>query len=78
MIAVLGGQAIGWMWVWPALVVAGSLIIGYAAVNLARGGRESSRIGAGAGAAARRIRDECYARGEIDEQEYRRRRSVLP
>ncbi|MFH8771955.1 hypothetical protein [Streptomyces sp. NPDC017958] len=78
MIAVLGGQAIGWMWVWPAPVVAGLLIIGFATVNLTRGGRESSHIGAGAGTAARRIRDECYARGEIYEQVRRRRRSVLP
>jgi putative membrane protein len=67
----------GWMWVWPALVVVGVLIIGYAAVSLARGGRRSSGNGS-AGSAARRILDERYARGEIDEQEYRHRKSVLP
>ncbi|MGW7365347.1 SHOCT domain-containing protein [Streptomyces sp. NPDC054841] len=78
MIAVMAGQAIGWMWVWPALVVVGLLIIGYAAVNLVRGGRKPAQIGDGAGSAARRILDERYARGEIDEREYRQRRSLLP
>jgi putative membrane protein len=74
-IAVMGGQAIGWLWVWLALVAVGLMITGYAAVNLARGGRGSSQVGAGS--TARRILDECCARGEIDAQEYRRRRSVL-
>ncbi|MEU0398448.1 hypothetical protein ABZ208_38050 [Streptomyces sp. NPDC006208] len=78
MIALMGGQAIGWMWVWSALVVVGLLIIGYATMNLVRGGRKPSQIGAGAGSAARRIRDERYARGEINEQAYRQRRSMLP
>ncbi|MCX4459756.1 SHOCT domain-containing protein [Streptomyces sp. NBC_01728] len=78
MIAVLGGQAIGWMWVWLALAGVGLLIIGYATVNLARGGRKPSPTGAGAGLAARRILDERYALGEINEQEYLQRRSMLP
>ncbi|MEU1198643.1 hypothetical protein ABZ446_20685 [Streptomyces sp. NPDC005813] len=72
MIAVLGGQAIGWMSVWPALVVTVLLIIDCSTMNPARGGRVSSHMGAG----ARRIRDERQERGEIDEQEHRRRRSV--
>ncbi|MFF0133055.1 SHOCT domain-containing protein [Streptomyces mirabilis] len=77
MIAKMDGQAIGWMWVWPVLVVAGLLIIGYAVLRLPRSGRGSARGGSGSGSVARRILDECYARGEIDEQEYQHRWRVL-
>ncbi|MFE0510710.1 SHOCT domain-containing protein [Streptomyces sp. NPDC058964] len=77
MIAKMDGQAIGWMWVWPMLVVAGLLIIGYAVLRLARSGRGSSRGGSDSGSVARRILDGRYARGEIDEQEYQHRRRAL-
>jgi putative membrane protein len=61
------------------LVVAGLLILGYVVVRLAQGGQGSSLTGSGPyGSSARRILDERYARGEIDEQEYRQRRNVLP
>jgi len=75
----MGGWVMGWMWIWPVLVVAGLLIIGYVAVRLARGGQPPSPTGSdrGSGSAARRILDERYARGEIDEDEYRRRRELL-
>jgi putative membrane protein len=74
-----GGWAMGWMWVWPTLVGAGLVIIGYVAVRLAQGRQSLSPTSAGAesGSAARRILDERYARGEIDEVEYRHRRDVL-
>ena len=68
----------GWMWVWLALIVAGSAMLGYLGVRLVPG-----RPGASAttslpsGSAARRILDERYARGEIDDEEYRQRRDLL-
>lgn len=76
----MGGWAMGWMWVWPALIVAGLVIIGYVAVRLVPGRQPPSPTGAGprSGSAARRILDERYARGEIDEEDYRRRRDLLP
>ena len=74
----MGGWTMGWMWVWPVLVVAGLLIIGYVVVRLVLGGRPASPAGADVdGSAARRILDERLASGEIDEDEYRRRRSLL-
>jgi len=70
------GTTASWMWVWPLLVVVGLLILGYVGVRLAHGGRGASDPGRGS--AARRILDERYARGEIDTQEYQRRRDLLP
>jgi putative membrane protein len=64
----------GWMWVWPLLVLVGLAILGYVTVRLAQGGRSAPP---GDSATARQILDERYARGEIDEDEYRRRRSTL-
>jgi putative membrane protein len=72
----MGGWAMGWMWVWPVLIVAGLLVIGYVAVRLAQGMPPSSRRSGPS--PARRILDERYARGEIDDEEYRRRRDALP
>ncbi|MFB8128723.1 hypothetical protein [Streptomyces mirabilis] len=66
MIAKMDGQAIGWMWVWPVLVVAGLLTIGDAVLRLARNGRGSAC--GGSGSVARRI---------LDEQEYQHRWRVL-
>jgi putative membrane protein len=73
------GTAMGWMWVWPVLIVVGLVILGYVAVRLTQSWQLSGPSGSGSGAdsAARRILDERYARGEIDEEEYRRRRDVL-
>ncbi len=75
----MGGATTGWMWVWLVLVVVGLLVLGYVAVRLVQGGRASGRSGPdpGAGSSARRILDERYARGEIEEEEYRRGREVL-
>jgi putative membrane protein len=68
----VGGWAIGWAWIWPALIVVGLALLGYVALRLARGG-----LGTEDAALARRDLDERYARGEIDEPEYRRRRDQL-
>jgi len=78
-LAKLGGWMMGWMWIWPVLVVAGLLIIGYVVLRLVQGGRPTAPTGADpAHTAARRILDERFARGEIDEDDYRRRRGLLP
>lgn len=64
----------GWIWIWPVLILAGLLILGYAGVRLAQGRGLWSLPGS---TPARQILDERYARGEIDEEEYRRRRDEL-
>jgi putative membrane protein len=63
-------------WIWPLLVVVGLALLGYAGYRFVQGrpggpAREQDRSD------ARRILDERFARGEIDEAEYRRRRSTL-
>lgn len=71
-----GGAGMSWMGIiWPLLVVIGLLVLGYLGYwLLAQRGDGQSASGV---SSARRILDERYARGEIDEQEYRRRRSEL-
>ena len=75
----MGSWTMGWMWVWPVFVVVGLLILGYVAVRLAQSRQEASptRADPGLGSSARRILDERYARGEIDDEEYRRRKDEL-
>ncbi|WP_006243360.1 SHOCT domain-containing protein [Mycolicibacterium tusciae] len=72
----MGGAGMGGWWVvWPLLVLMGVLLLGYLVYRLAasRSGGQSP----GGVSSARRILDERYARGEIDDQEYRQRRSEL-
>lgn len=73
------GATMGWMWVWLVLIVVGLVILGYVGVRLVQGGQVSGRSEPDAGerSSARRILDERYARGEIGEDEYRRRRDLL-
>jgi putative membrane protein len=75
-----GGVMMGWLWAWPVLTVAGLLILGYVAVRLVQRRRISAPTGTGpsSGSSARRILDTRYARGEIDAEEYERRKGLLP
>ena len=75
----MGGATMGWMWVWPVLVVVGLLTLAYVGIRLvlARPVRSPTEARRGAGS-ARQILDERYARGEIDDEEYLRRRDLLP
>jgi putative membrane protein len=69
---------LGWMCIWPLLIVAGLVVIGYAVLHLVRDGRRTSLAPNGFGGTdPRRIVDERYARGEIGEDEYRLRRDRL-
>jgi len=72
----MNGWMFGWMWVWPLLVLAGLLLLIYGVVRLAQG-RPSVPGGTERGSSARQILDERFARGEIDEDDYRRRRAEL-
>jgi putative membrane protein len=72
----MGASGMGWMWIWPIVVLIGLLVLGFGAWRLAQGAG-GSRTGADAGSSARRILDERYARGEIDDEEYRRRRDAM-
>ncbi|MER6535843.1 SHOCT domain-containing protein [Streptomyces sp. 900105755] len=71
------GWIMGLMWSWPVFIVAG-LLTGFVVVRLIQEGLTSPPAPRSVGSAARRILDERQARGEIDEDEYRRRRSLLP
>ncbi|SCG46147.1 SHOCT domain-containing protein [Micromonospora halophytica] len=62
----------GWMWVWPLLVVAALVVLAVLVVRAVGGGGPQSGV-----RSARQVLDERYARGEIDEEEYRRRRDAL-
>ncbi len=72
----MNGWMFGWMWVWPLLVLAGLLLLIYGVVRLAQAW-SSWPGGAQRGSPARRILDERFARGEIEEDDYRRRRAQL-
>jgi putative membrane protein len=73
------GAAMGWMWVWPVLVTVGLAILGYLGVRLVQGRQGTSPAGSDpSGLDPRWILDQRYARGEIDDEEYRRRRDMLP
>ena len=66
------GPMMGWMWIWSLVGLAVLVLLVWLVVRLTGGGRD----GTGA-SSARRILDDRYARGEIDEEEYRRRRAGL-
>ena len=75
MMIMMDGSMMVWFWIWPVLMLAGLILLGYVAYRLVQGRSEG---GSSAGpSSARQILDERYARGEIDEEEYRRRREEL-
>jgi putative membrane protein len=76
------GGGVGWLWLWWLLILVGvpALVVGL--LWLARtGGDQGGGRGAKASrprtSTARQILDERFARGEIDEEEYRTRRRAL-
>ncbi len=74
----MDGSMMGWLWIWPALVLIGVVLLGYLAYRLARNSGPGADAAAVAGPpSARQILDERYARGEIDDEEYRKRRATL-
>lgn len=72
----MNGWMFGWMWIWPVLVLAGLVVLLFGVVQLIQGSSRVSR-GADPGSSARLILDERFARGEIDEDDYRHRRAQL-
>jgi putative membrane protein len=73
-----GGFGMGWMWLWWLLLLVGVVVV---LVGLMLAWRSGDRFRGGGTAprpsSAREILDERFARGEIDEEEYRARRRVL-
>jgi putative membrane protein len=63
-----------WMLGWSLLLIAGLVALVWAIIRLARSGGSATLDRPGS---ARSILDERYARGEIDDEEYRRRRETL-
>jgi putative membrane protein len=70
----------GWTWLWWLLILVGVVAVVVGLMWAARGGRGGGESGGAAGppvSTARQILDERFARGEIDEEEYRARRRML-
>ncbi|WP_243417779.1 SHOCT domain-containing protein [Actinomycetospora cinnamomea] len=59
-------------WLWPTLVVVGLVLLAVGVVALTRRSGTAS-----SGPTARELLDQRYARGEIDDAEYQRRRDQL-
>jgi putative membrane protein len=76
------GGGMGWMWLWWLLLLIGvpALVVGLLWLGRTGGHRVGGRGEGASGprmSTARQILDERFARGEIDEEEYRRRRREL-
>jgi putative membrane protein len=71
----------GWGWtmmiLWSMIWIGFLGVVGYAVINWARGGSHTPDRGASADKTARELLDERLARGEIDTDEYQRRRAAL-
>ncbi len=73
----MGGSTMGLFWIWPVLVVIGLALLGYLAYRLVNDDRGTRPGSASGPSSARQILEERYARGEIDEQEFHKRRDGL-
>lgn len=74
----MDGSMMGWFWIWPVLVLIGLILLGYLAYRLTQNRRPGTDTAPAAGpSSARQILDERYARGEIDREEYPRRRQDI-
>ncbi|MBW0091940.1 SHOCT domain-containing protein [Pseudonocardia sp. KRD-184] len=74
----MNGSMMGWFWIWPVLVLIGLVLLGYLAYRLTQNRRPGTDTAPAAGpTSARQILDERYARGEINDEEYRQRRDTL-
>lgn len=72
------GYGMVWMVIWSLVVIAGLVVLALAIAKLFRGGGDGRMHGSHQVAGpARLILDERYARGEIDEDDYRKRRTSL-
>jgi putative membrane protein len=71
----MNSAGMGLFWIWPLLVVLGLAVLGYTIARTRGGARNQDPDEVSGG--ARQVHDERFARGEIDEQEYRCRRSTL-
>jgi len=63
------GMGMGWMWIWPVLLLIVVLVLVRALVAPSRSGDEKK--------SPEEILRERYARGELDENEYRTRLEEL-
>jgi len=63
------GFAMGWMWIWPVLLIVAALVV----IRALTGARRSP----GTDRTPEEILRDRFARGEIDEQEYLKRRELL-
>lgn len=70
----MDGSMMGWFWLWPVLLLIGLALLAYLIYRLMQDRHGGAQEGT---SSAHRILDERYARGEIDEQEYRSRRTDL-
>jgi putative membrane protein len=65
-------------WLWPVVMLAGLALVVYVLVRLVRDGTsKGARDDVEQRPSARELLDERYARGELDDDEYERRRRNL-
>ena len=71
----------GWGWammiLWSMIWIGFLGVVAYAAINWARGSSNNPDTSAGSDKTAQELLDERLARGEIDTDEYQRRRAAI-